>query len=656
MKKYFLSISLAFIFCGSSFGQTNVVFAEYFDVPSYPDCGGYARLQNDANRGITYTYAPLRNRTDMSSDRADGVSHCGTTGICDINDGAYDNSNIGEYAIVRHSQVSWWCARTRVDEHTQDPVNHPNSGAILVNANSDLNQYFYTQKLDNLCPSTQYEFSAWYASIARPDEEPSNIIFEIFEGGTLNSTTGVHTGGTRIQLPDGQTGATGLFGGWQGRDHDPSVRSFLWLKKTINFSTPTSALGTEYFLKLKNNHAGTDGNDLMIDDIMVVKYTRAQNLFEVGTPPYHSLKEVYNDDRINLFVTLSASDVSLISESRTVYAQLMSSANLTNWTAVVSPDAFQTLTNEGTFYFSVAPPASAGSTVYYRVKLSADANRAQDIDSELVSEFCYNDVITQRFTIIRKEPEGVLGGLVVCGDDNAVFELLVLPTDNLFPTHYQIDFADTAFQDIPKTSFNGGNIIEIQIPVNIYPDNYIFTLTLYDDVTGAVADPVVDTLKVLYPSRIMEQKWDDVIALLNKDACGYAFAGYQWYKNGDIMQGENRAYIYLAPQKLDTAACYQALITRADGSQAFSCCAKLKAFEAAISAPTIDVSQRDGVIGISHIKENSTIFLYTITGVLLQSHKVTTSEYELRAPNKGMYLLEIRTGADRQVVPIVVSR
>ena len=390
----------------------------------------------------------------------------------------------------------------------------------------------------------------------------------------------------------------------------------------------------------------------MIDDIVVVKYTRTPPLYEAGTT--NTSISVCDNNNIDVSVILSAADIALIGGS-TIYAQLMKSADKTNWTAVGS---LVQQTGAGMLMFSIAPPANTGEILYYRVKFSADADRAKDINTDF-NENCYNDIITLNFEVKKIGADikaNIAENLTVCADEN-VYELLVSPTgnpDDMYPTNYEIIFDDAGFQHIIGT-FGGGNIAEIPIPDNIYPDNYQFTIKLDNALSLCGGTSYTRTLQIQYPSSIMVQKWNDVIALLNEAACGYAFAGYKWYKNGYIMKDENKSYIYLESEYLNPADCYQALIKREDGSQIFSCCAKLKLqTNNCSSCPTI--IQRDGVIGISSIKENSTVSLYTVTGILLQTQKPTTSEHELYVSTKGMYLLEVRTGSDRQIVPIVVSR
>ena len=134
MKKYFLSILLAFIFCCSSFGQSNIVFVEDFplNAATQRTCGTATVSSLVSGRGYT-TYTYVGNNSD--------------------------NCKLDEdyYAIANHSYWSFWNNRTQVNEHT----GMSGSGAMMINAAADVNKYFYTLQLEGLCPDTQYEFSAW---------------------------------------------------------------------------------------------------------------------------------------------------------------------------------------------------------------------------------------------------------------------------------------------------------------------------------------------------------------------------------------------------------------------------------------------------------------------------------------------------------------
>jgi hypothetical protein len=374
-EKYWAVGSLGFdtvriysVFCCSALGATNVVFEEHFPLyaPSMNIDGAIISPLNPANGTTTYTYI-------VNNGQA-------------TNNGCHTALNYhldeGEYAIVTHSHWCFWYSRTQVNEHTGTP----NSGAMMINAGSDINQYFYTLNLTNLCPDTQYEFSAWYASVAMAgSEDPSNIEFQILQGATAASGT-----------PVCPAESTGLFG---GTANSANNSSYIWRKKTITFTTPASSTGaTQYWLRLRNKENKTSGNDLLIDDIVVTKCIPTLYLYEAGTN--NTSISVCSGNDIPLEVVLTPDMVNLISGgSGTVYVQLMSSTNGTTWTAVGIPQA----STGGNVIFSVTPPASG--TVYYRVKISSDPTRAANVNLSL-TDGCYNDVITQTFDITR---DGSLG-------------------------------------------------------------------------------------------------------------------------------------------------------------------------------------------------------------------------------------------------------
>jgi len=254
--------------------------------------------------------------------------------------------------------------------------------------------------------------------------------------------------------------------------------------------------------------------------------------------------------------------------------------------------------------------------------------------------------------------------LIVCGNDEDIFNLLVSPTGNpadMFPTNYKLVFEpnNAGFGEITGT-FSGGNIIEIPIPANIYPDNYKFTLELNNASSECGGITYSDTLKIYYSNKIMQQKWDDVIALLNYYYNGgYEFAGYQWYKNNKIMTGKTYSYIYIAPEKLNPDDCYQVLIKRDDGSQIFSCC-----FYSGDPRPTVNdvpvvISNGGNVTIYFATPRKATANIYSVTGILIGSANLDSDIISMPAPPQGTYLLEILSqdnNTGRQVFPFVVNR
>ena len=129
----------------------------------------------------------------------------------------------------------------------------------------------------------------------------------------------------------------------------------------------------------------------------------------------------------------------------------------------------------------------------------------------------------------------------------------------------------------------GQQTVHIALPPTARPDRYGLRLRQADG-TGCYA--TVDDLvfEIPYPSDIIVQKWSDVLAVLSAEYNGgYEFSGYQWYKNGEPMEGETRPYLYVKPYLRSTDT-YAALLERAsDGLKLQTCGVKRKGYPKAFS-------------------------------------------------------------------------
>lgn len=110
----------------------------------------------------------------------------------------------------------------------------------------------------------------------------------------------------------------------------------------------------------------------------------------------------------------------------------------------------------------------------------------------------------------------------------------------------------------PLTGLNGGE----------------FILDFYND-HGCVAS---DTLQMSYPCLpLIFQRWGDVLSLMNEEAQLAAgltevvlYSDYQWFRNGQPIDGATRSYIYV-PEGLNPTDAYSVRITTADGRVINTC-------------------------------------------------------------------------------------
>ena len=57
-------------------------------------------------------------------------------------------------------------------------------------------------------------------------------------------------------------------------------------------------------------------------------------------------------------------------------------------------------------------------------------------------------------------------------------------------------------------------------------------------------------MAVYYPASLIQQRWDDVLGILNEEYNGgYDFTSFQWYRNGTAIQDATGSYYY-TPDKL----------------------------------------------------------------------------------------------------------
>lgn len=103
---------------------------------------------------------------------------------------------------------------------------------------------------------------------------------------------------------------------------------------------------------------------------------------------------------------------------------------------------------------------------------------------------------------------------------------------------------------------------------SILPNHYHVQLEFYQH--HSCGHQIYDfDFDVRYRSSIVEQKWNDVLAILNsRYNGGYTFTAYQWYKDDKPLTGETGPYLY---QPLDSTAEYSVELTRTDGIAVRSC-------------------------------------------------------------------------------------
>ena len=157
---------------------------------------------------------------------------------------------------------------------------------------------------------------------------------------------------------------------------------------------------------------------------------------------------------------------------------------------------------------------------------------------------------------------------------------------------------------------------------------------------------------LLYPSSVLEQAWNDVVAVLTPAYNGgYDFTAFQWYENGELLAGETGSYLY---RPLQIGAEYAALLTDTAGMQLMTCPLVATEQTEVLLYPTM--ADR-GQFVRCRVSEPAELTLYDATGKCVLSQALERGDTPLEMPDVcGMYMAHIvmRTNNKAKTIKLVV--
>jgi hypothetical protein len=177
------------------------------------------------------------------------------------------------------------------------------------------------------------------------------------------------------------------------------------------------------------------------------------------------------------------------------------------------------------------------------------------------------------------------------------------------------------------------------MPKDVKPDKYEVDLILYNSDCGNVDTTLI--FDVLYPSDVIAQRWNDVLALKNSEYNGgYEFVSYQWYLNGQVLDGFTGSQYYTG-MDLDFNGEYQVLLTRADdGVSAFTCSFVPVEFSQSELNNSSALIFTSDVINIES-PQSAKCYLYNMSGLLYSVFDLTEGGNVIEMPNEaGIYVMK----------------
>jgi len=248
----------------------------------------------------------------------------------------------------------------------------------------------------------------------------------------------------------------------------------------------------------------------------------------------------------------------------------------------------------------------------------------------------------------------------ICADDTE-FAISYENRGGSAPTRYILTFTPEArnmgFVDTEIVS-NGTQEVVIQIPENVRPDIYGVNIQFLDDTYGCVGTNRDPIFKILYPSWIVQQKWNNVLAVLNNFYNGgYTFSDYIWYRNGAPIPGggTDLSYLYIGETSFDFVSNYQVSLTRIDDGTTLLTCPIIPEYRQDNQQfPTMVTGDRTIQI---RTKGKGTITFMSVSGILMSKQSFSAGESSIQTPaQQGFYIMVVEEEGQMPVKQVFVVK
>ena len=183
-----------------------------------------------------------------------------------------------------------------------------------------------------------------------------------------------------------------------------------------------------------------------------------------------------------------------------------------------------------------------------------------------------------------------------------------------------------------------GSSFMVKMPKGLKPNKYECVVGFGEQSCGKEEENII--LDLRYSNDIIVQRWNDVLAVVNADYNGgYQFVAFQWYKNGNIIEGANSSILY-EPEGLDFDAEYSVLLTRlSDHFTTLSCIAELEDLAFAQGSSVL-VFSYNGQVGVE-ISNVAHLNIWSTNGALLTKCQLSEGYNSIELDlNKGVYIFE----------------
>ncbi|MBR1563827.1 MAG: hypothetical protein IJ650_00615 [Paludibacteraceae bacterium] len=159
--------------------------------------------------------------------------------------------------------------------------------------------------------------------------------------------------------------------------------------------------------------------------------------------------------------------------------------------------------------------------------------------------------------------------VTVCVDGGVIDIPYVLSEGILDTMCLTIDFSDSVSAWQESYCFDPNEPIAIKLSDNMLPGRYPAKLQ-YKTATCPFEEKPL-WIEIGYPASVLSQKGQDGwVGLLDAELTGYKFTSYQWYRDGELIEGANLSYLPVTVQ--DEGHSFSVVVTREGESVGISTC------------------------------------------------------------------------------------
>ncbi|MDR3297321.1 MAG: T9SS type A sorting domain-containing protein, partial [Prevotellaceae bacterium] len=264
-------------------------------------------------------------------------------------------------------------------------------------------------------------------------------------------------------------------------------------------------------------------------------------------------------------------------------------------------------------------------------------------------------------TVITRQP----AHSALCVDDPSPAVGLSVASSGLDVVYHwqRLSERDSTWNEVRETYSSGLETLGefVLNPVSV-ADAGIYRVLVKGRSTEQMSDTV--TLRINLPQdNILVQQWDDVLTINNKFATngGYSFVRYQWYRNGEAIDGATRQYLQL-PKAGDNAT-YSCELKTSREEPLGVCPFVWSGGEVQQAIAVFPNPAKEGeaisVLLRSEAEAGTVVNIFGVSGELLRASipmSGASASIDLGGLPQGVYLLQVaQPSGEKRVIKIVVK-